>query len=232
MSNSHEKRAMAPVVRPNLVGLMLLSFTIGGCFGPPDLPTELEVFLTGDESQVVPVSTGPEAFANSTWVARRAADPANANDNADDPQTGPYGGSLTGGIFERLTVDEIMFKGRFSDEGVATLITDNHFYLPQQVGDELVVDGAFHVARLPGMTYAAVVFGVQVNNQIGIALPAEIRFLGLPVSKVIVYVWGTLDEAENRLDGIYGYSSDANPIPELFLGDGGDQFPFYATREP
>lgn len=208
--------------------LVSLSIATTGCFGPPDLPAELEVVLPDDVRQAAPINSGPESFANGVWQARRAP----IDDSVETPAMSPYGGLLTGGLLERVAVDALMFRGHFDEAGVATGVTDNHYYLPNLLGDELPIDNQFHGTRVPGLTFAAASYGAQVDDQVGFAIPAEVRLFGIQVSKVIVYAWGTLDETETRVDGIFGYTSDLNLIPELILGSGGDQYPFYAAREP
>lgn len=203
-----------------------------GCFGPANLPTETEVVLPGDARQTATVNSGAESLASSTWEARRAADPDDADGDSDDTPRSPYGGLLNGGFLDRVPVDALMFRVEFNENGVATRITNNRFYLPDMFGDQLISDGQFHGTRTPGLTYAAASFAVQQDNQIGLAFPAEVRFLGLPLGMAVVYGWGTFNEDETRLDGTFGYSADLNLIPELLLGSGADQYPFYVNRLP
>lgn len=191
-----------------------------GCFGPPDLPAELEVVLPNDARQTATVNSGVVAFANSTWDVFRtdeADEPA-----GDDAPPGPYGGLINGGFLERVEPGGLVYTARFGEQGQAVEVTENVFYLPEVFGRRLIIDGEFHGTNVLGLEYAAAAFGVTRENQFGVAIPAEVRFFGITLGTAVVYSWGTLAGDEGQ--GIFGYQADLNPIPDLLLGSGGDQY--------
>ena len=203
-----------------------LTLWFSGCFGPPNLPEELDVVLPNDIRRTVPAGSGPAAFENSTWsvFANPNADGA-TDDPSAAPQPGPYGGFLTGGIGMRPSADTRLYFIDFGDGGTLLRISENTIS-PEIIGDEIIIDGAFHAGRLVGLTYATVSFGLSEGEQFGIAFPMDLRFFGIPVGSIIVYAWGTRTEA--RVDGILGLLLDF-PLPEFIVRSGGDQFPIFAT---
>jgi hypothetical protein len=201
----------------------------GGCFGPPDLPSDLEVVLPGDARQQAEAGSGAELLENSNWSAFRG-DSTTEESPEEAPPPGPYGGLLNGGILERVPPGSLMYRVHFIEGGRADRITENAFYLPELFGTDFIIDGAFHPARFPGLSYAAASFGVSNDDRFGIALPVEIRFWGIPLGTAVVYAWGTA--TADRLDGTFGYATDLEPLPRLLLGSGGDQYRFFAMRDP
>lgn len=221
--NSYVRAAKAGGARLVVAGVMVLAT---GCFGPPNLPEELDVVLPGGVTQASQRGTGPTNLAGDTWAARRATPPEGT---ADEPAESPYGGLIGSGFLTRPEPDDLMFRVVVADDGRATRVTDNFFYLRDVFGPTFVLDGAFHPAATPGINYAADSFGATVDDQFGIAIPVEVRFFGLPVGTATVYAWGTV--AGDQLTGQFGYSIDLEPIPDLLLGSGADQYPFYADRD-
>jgi hypothetical protein len=207
-----------------LVTLWLLS---SGCFGPPEHPETLEVVLPNDVRRTAVAGSGAGIVENSTWAAFRKAEPVSEAVDAGLP--GPYGGLLNGGFLQRPDPDTLMYRIEFVEGGRATRVSENAFYLPALFGREFLVDGSLHPGRLVLLSYSALSFGVSDENRFGLAIPVEVRFLGIPLGRAAVYAWGTVADA--RLDGVFGYMADLNPLPELLLGSGGDQYPFYALRD-
>jgi len=200
-----------------------LTLGFSGCFGPPILPEELEVVLPNNVRRTVPASSGATAFENSTWSVFANPDAEGAAD-APSGAPGPYGGFLTGGVGTLPSADTRLYRIHFGDGGRILRVTENTIS-SEIIGDELIIDGAFHAQRLAGLTYAAVSFGVSEGDQFGVAFPMELRYFGVPVGSVIVYAWGTRTEA--RVDGILGRLFDFS-LPEFILHSGGDQFPIFA----
>ncbi len=209
--------------------LSLGALAFAGCFGAPDLPTELDVVLPNDVRQVAQAGSGVPLLADSSWDLFRKADEQETENDAM-PAESPYGGLLGRGFLERLPPDTRMIRLTFDSAGVATGASENAFYVPDLIGDSLVFDGEFHPTRFPGVAYAAIPFAVTAGNQLGIALPVEVRFLGLQVATAVAYAWGTVDG--DRIDGTFGYNVDFNLLADLLLGSGADQYPVYALREP
>ncbi len=204
-----------------------LTLGFSGCFGPPNLPEELEVVLPSDVRRTAPAGSGPTAFENSTWSVFANPDAAGATDDSSAaPRPGPYGGFLTGGVVMLPSADTRLYRIHFGDGGRLLRVSENTIS-PEVIGDELIIDGAFHAERLAGLTYAAVSFGVSEGEQFGLAFPMDLRFFGIPVGSILVYAWGTRNEA--RVDGTLGLLLDFHPLPELILRSGGDQFPIFAT---
>lgn len=218
------------VCAATLRGVRLASATLlvfgAGCFGPPNLPDEVDVVLPGGVVRTSQKGTGPTNLAGDTWAARRATPPEGTS---DEPAESPYGGLIGSGFLTRPEPDDLMFRVVVADDGRATRVTDNFFYLRDVFGPTFVLDGAFHPAATPGISYGADSFGAAVDDQFGIAIPVEVRFFGLPVGTATVYAWGTV--SGDQLIGQFGYSIDLEPIPDLLLGSGADQYPFYADRD-
>jgi len=219
--------AMKPLVI-SYIGFGVVA--LAGCFGPPNLPAELEVVLPNDVRRTAPADSGPELLAGQTWGFFRKPDADSPAGDDDSGDTGPYGGILGRGFLDRPEPDTLMFMAHFAADGHIERITDNSFYIPRLAGDDFDADGAFHAARFPGLQYASVSFGVSEEDRLGIAIAVDVRFLGLPVGTAVVYSWGTL--AGDRIDGIFGYVTDFELAADLLLGSGGDQYPIYAEREP
>lgn len=207
-----------------LVSVWLLA---AGCFGPPELPETLEVVLPNDERRTAVAGSGAANVANSTWAAFRKA--ASESEAVETELPGPYGGLLNGGFLQRPEPDTLMYRIEFAEGGRATKVSENAFYLPALFGRDFLIDGRLHPGRLPLLSYAAVSFGVSEDDRFGFAIPVEVRFLGIPLGRAAVYAWGTV--SGERLDGVFGYTADLNPIPDLLLGSGGDQYPFYSLRD-
>lgn len=199
---------------------------LSGCFGPPELPDELDVVLPNDAVRTTPIDTGPESVADGVWEAFRK--PPVEGSESSDVEPGPYGGLLNGGILERPEPDTLMFQSHFDELGRMTLVTENAFYLPEVFGETFVIDKEFHPGATAGLSYAAASYGVTVDDQVGIAVFVQVRALGLPIGDAVVYVWGT--QVENRIDGTFGYLADLEALPRLILGSGGDQYPVYITK--
>lgn len=204
-----------------------LTLGFSGCFGPPNLPKELEVVLPNDVRRTAPAGSGPAAFENSTWSVFANPDAGGATDDSSAaPRPGPYGGFLTGGVVMLPSADTRLYRIHFGDGGRLLRVSENTIS-PEIIGDEIIIDGAFHAERLAGLTYAAVSFGVSEADQFGLAFPMDFRFFGVPVGSVMVYAWGTRTEA--RVDGILGLLFDFHSLPDFMVHSGGDQFPILAT---
>ncbi len=204
-----------------------LTLGFSGCFGPPNLPDELEVVLPNNARRTVPAGSGATAFENSTWSVFANPDAEGATDDSSSaPQPGPYGGLLIGGIVALPSADTRLYDIHFGDGGRILRVSEN-IISPEFLGDEIIIDGAFHALGFPGLSTAAVSFGVSEGDQFGVAFTMDLRFLGIPVGTNLVYAWGTRTEA--RVDGILGVLVDFLPLPDLFLTSGGDQFPISAT---
>jgi len=205
-----------------IVGGLTLGFS--GCFGPPNLPEGLDVVLPNDVRQKARAGSGPTAFANSTWSVFLNPDAEGAGD-APSGAPGPYGGFLTGGVGTLPSADTRLYRIHFGDGGRILRVTENTIS-PEIIGDEIIIDRTFHAQPLPGVTYAAVSFGVSDGDQFGAAFTMDLRFLGVPAGSIIVYAWGTRTEA--RADGVLGRLFDFS-LPDFILPSGGDQFPIFAT---
>lgn len=201
-----------------------LTLGLSGCFGPPNVPEELEVVLPNNVRRTAPANSGPAAFENSTWAVFLNPD-AEVPTGDTSATPGPYGGFLTGGVGTLPSAETRLYFIHFGDGGRIERVSDNKIS-PEIIGDELIIDGAFHSQRLPGLTYAAVSFGVSEGDQFGVAFPMDLRFFGVPIGTVIVYAWGT--RTEERVDGILGRLFDFS-LPEFIVHSGGDQFPIFAT---
>jgi len=198
---------------------------IGGCFGPPEFPEETDVFLSQETSQRAQINSGPPSMANSEWdISRRVVE------GMESAEESPYGGILGGGFLDRLDPGERMVRVHFEDQGRVTRATENAFYVPQFLGETIIIDGQLQTALLPGLAYAAVSYGTENENRVGIALRVEVRFLGVPSADAVVYAWGPLDG--DRIEGVFGYSADFSPLLALLLGSGADQYPVLAERQP
>ncbi|GMV97663.1 MAG: hypothetical protein HRF43_02190 [Phycisphaerae bacterium] len=207
-------------------------FLSAGCiFNPvPNLPEELEVVLPAGQKAAALVNSGPELLDGSVWSLFRKPDAEGATP-PDGTAPGPYGGLLTGGFLERPAPDALMGLVHFGPGGRVTRISENAFYLPEIFGTDIVVDGRFHGTRVPGLRLAAASFGVSDGDRIGVALPVDVRFLGVPVGTAVVYHWGT--RTGDRIDGTFGYQADfTGGLGGLILGaGGGDQYLVYALEE-
>ncbi|MEK6676505.1 MAG: hypothetical protein AABZ47_12740 [Planctomycetota bacterium] len=205
--------------------LLPTMFLVGGCFGPPEFPEEMEVFLTQETSMTAQVNTGPPSMADAQWdISRRVVD------GGASPDESPYGGLLGGGFLDRLDPGERMVRVHFDESGRATLATRNAFYVPQLLGDTINLDSELHTAPLAGLSYAATSYGTEAGNQVGIALHVEIRLFGIPSATAVVYAWGPL--ADGRIEGVFGYTADLAPLITILLGSGADQYPVLAERQP
>ena len=204
-----------------------LALVLAGCFGPPNLPEELEVVLPNDVRRTVPAGSGPSTFENATWSVFANPDAEGATDDPNAaPLPGPYGGFLTGGLDAIPSGDAPLYRIHFGEGGRILRVSEN-IISPGILGDEIIIDGEFHALGFPGLSTAAVSFGVSEGDQIGAAFVMDLRFLGLPVGSAIIYAWGT--RTGDRVDGILGRLIDFLPLPDLLLTSGGDQFPIFAT---
>jgi hypothetical protein len=228
-NNSSRKTALAIMKQTRCAAWIVCGLALGfsGCFGPPNLPEELEVVMPNNVRRTVPAGTGPTIVENSTWSVFALPDADGAtNDSTAAPLPGPYGGFLDGGLGELPPTDAPLYLIHFGEGGRILGVSEN-IISPEILGDEIIIDGAFHAQRLPGLSTAAVSFGVSEGDQIGAAFTLDVRFLGVPVGSGVIYAWGT--KTETRIDGTLGRLLDLKPLPDLFFPSGGDQFPIFAT---
>lgn len=201
-----------------------------GCFRAPATPQTLEVVLPDDARQEAEAGTGPQSLAGGTWVGFRKPDPDEPPPAESTPPPGPYGGLLDGGILDRPPADEPMFRVVFAADGRVTGIHDNQYFLADIYGSTLAVDGTVYSTTIPGIAFSAQSFGVSVEDAFGVAILVDVRFVGLPVGRAVIYSWGRGDA--QRVDGQFGYLLDfSGGLGDLLLDTNGDQYPFYATRQ-
>jgi hypothetical protein len=213
-----------------IVVLFSVSLFVAGCFGPPAPPGVFDVVLPGGAKQEVAAHTGPEMLAGGSWSGFRKAGGTEQAEFESNPVAGPYGTLLNGGSLTRPPVDWQIAVIDVAEDGRVTMIRENDYLLSGIYGDSSVVDGTSQSTTIFGLTYALTSFGVTVDDAIGVAVVSDVRFIGLPVGRAVIYAWGT--GSTDRVDGQFGYLYDfSEGIGGLFFASGGDQYPFYLIRQ-
>lgn len=202
----------------------LAVLALGGCPAPPDFEDTLNVTLPGNRQTTAAEGSGIASLANSVWAFHKSADD---REFADQP--GPYGGTLGSELFETPEPDALMFRAEFDDQGRLLRIFDNQFLAPELLGDEFVYDGEVQNSTLPGLRYAASSYAAQDGAQIGVAVPYEVWFFGIPAGSATAYAWGTIEG--DRLTGIAGYVLDPVDLEGIFGDSAAVQYTVYGLRE-
>lgn len=209
--------------------LAALTLALVGC-GVPDLPETLDVALSATEKLNAPRNSGPASLADTSWSARGKADPAASSGAKGIPQTGPYGGLLTGGLLPRPAPDEQMFLADFGSEGQVAGIRENTYLLPRIYGVEVPVTEEWTKTSIPLLSFRSASYGLESDDRYGFAILVQVKAGPIFVGRAFLYSWG--QAAEERIDGTFGYLFDfTEGIGGLVLDSNGGQFPFYALRE-
>lgn len=207
----------------------LVAMTAMGCGGVPALPETFEVATSATEKFEAESDSGPAGLTNSTWSLARVAGPnEDAEDSADTAPSGPYGGILSGDALERPPVGERIFLVEFGDEGQMVNVTENRFFLPRFYGDEVQITSDWHATSLPGVSYSSASYGLDVAGRFGVAVIVHVRFGNFFLGRAILYSWGT--QAEDTIDGQFGYLLDFTDGVVRSLGTIADQYPIHGER--
>lgn len=206
-----------------------LAAGMAGCMGGTGLPEEFSVSTSATEKTPAAPQSGAARFVNSKWALFRVAEEGEAPPTDDAAPRGPYGGLLDGGLLERPPASAQIFVVEFGDQGQATRVTENKYFLADIYGDTIGVGPQWRPTTLPFVRFRSAPYAVEVNDRFGLAVNVRVELLSMYVGRAVLYAWGTGDD--ERLDGQFGYLLDfEGGIGDVLLNTTGDQYPFFATR--